>query len=398
MVKSVPLGFVFFLISISVSGCASIHTEQWSSFPQQSEASSIEHPIHNNLFVFFDGTANHPDSSTNIWRLYQIIKETNDPSTTALYIEGVGTRDKPLSGMALGRGMEERILMGYEFITLNYHPGDNIYIFGFSRGAHQARALAGFLAYSGLPKLTNTEKNNLLKLGNQILEITKEKNDKDYRMAWSRWAPHTAPFLENEIKEELDLEVQPAEIKLLGVWDTVPGSSLKKFGTCKELEDRKEGDRYKSDSYPPLRNIAHAVSIDEKRSKFEPILLCPPINTSYTTVHEVWFPGAHADVGGGYQDSNELSGISLNWMLGILANNYNFNKTVPTVSENSKGLAHWSIGDRPANVGSKCQDRPLPTEEDLHPSYYERKEAGPVPIRKNGEHKDLEYPINCPRK
>ena len=72
-----------------------------------------------------------------------------------------------------------------------------------------------------------------------------------------------------------------------------------------------KGERYKTDSYPPIRHMAHAVSLDEKRSKFTPLLLCQAINPTYTEINEVWFPGAHSDVGGGYQDSLELSNISL---------------------------------------------------------------------------------------
>src|SRR5262249_19458890 len=153
----------------------------------------------------------------------------------------------------------------------------------------------------------------------------------DYWEHWQSWQPGQAPVLAPEIKEKRingkkGRDVQAVEVTFVGIWDTVPGSSLKNYGYCKEekgvvkkygssiLPGVDEGERYKIDSYPVIRRIAHAVALDEKRSKFSPLLLCPAINPPSTKVHEMWFPGAHADVGGGYKDSDALSGISLNWM------------------------------------------------------------------------------------
>lgn len=376
--------------SILLTSCATIYEEEWAVPVPEGNMSN------NNLFVFFDGTANNPASRTNIWRLYQIIKEDNKKSTKAKYIEGVGTRDKPASGMALGRGMEKRILMGYKYLTENYQPGDKIYIFGFSRGAHQARSLAGLVSYSGLPILRNQEDRDMMKIGNKIIEITKEKNDRDYLKSWMEWSPNTEPLLKKEIKDKLDLETQSVEIAFLGVWDTVPGSWFKEFGECKEKEDSKDGDRYKSNSYPVLKQIVQALSIDEKRSKFYPLRICDAINPAFTTVNEMWFPGAHADVGGGYEDYNGLSGISLNWMLKNLSETYVFSKPLPKVKENYKDVAHWSIGDRPANIGSHCVNREIPRSAKIHKAYDKRKAAGLVPVRIEGIVHKKEYPILCP--
>ena len=368
---------------------------------------------HKSIFVFLDGTANDPKSGTNVWRLYEMLLKNNDPQMTAIYIEGVGNvRDKPITGAALGRGMEERILLGYEFIAKNYNPGDDIYIIGFSRGAHQARSLAGLLSYAGVPKTSGGGRDHRAETGNRIIELTKKKSDQDYADKWATWRPGQAPFLTSELKDKLKLEMQPAEVTFLGVWDTVPGSSLKNYGYCKEekgfvktylywlIPGIDKGERYKTDSYPPIRQIAHAVSIDEKRSKFAPLLVCQEINSKYTKLSEVWFPGAHADVGGGYQDSegypsDELPSISLRWMLGLLEESYEFNNYRPQVKGNAKGLAHWSIGDSPANIGSDCIDRHIPTSAEIHESFNERKKSSPVPIRLDGTVVFLKYPIEC---
>lgn len=192
----------------------------------------------------------------------------------------------------------------------------------------------------------------------------------------------------------------------------MPGSSLKDYGYCKEekgfvkkylywlIPGIDKGERYKSDSYPAIRHIAHAVSIDEKRSKFAPLLVCPAINSKYTKLSEVWFPGAHADVGGGYQTSDghpsdELPSISLSWMLGLLEETYEFNNYRPQVKGSAEGLAHWSIGDSPANIGSDCIDRDRPTSAEIHESFNERMTFSPVPIRLDGTVVSREYPIEC---
>lgn len=208
--------------------------------------------------------------------------------------------------------------------------------------------------------------------------------------------------------------MQPAEIKFLGVWDTVPGSSFKKYGYCKEhkgfvkkyfywlIPGVDKGERYKTDSYPPIRQIAHAVSLDEKRSMFQPVLLCPAINANVTKLDEVWFPGAHADVGGGYDDSDELPGISLQWMLKMLAENYEFRSQPPSINASAIGLAHWSIGDEPANFRSDCVDREIPAGATIDRSFDERRNAKEVPIRvyDKTEHRHKTekkpYPLQCP--
>lgn len=234
-----------------------------------------------------------------------------------------------------------------------------------------------------------------MKLGNKIIEITKGKNDKDYRYIWQKWKNGDKTPLSTEIKNKLNLETKTANINFLGVWDTVPGSSLKEFGVCKEKQDRKDGDRYKSDSYPTIKHIAHAVSIDEKRTKFSPLLICPPIQLNETKISEVWFPGAHADVGGGYKDENGLAGISLQWMLERLNLTYSFENSLDSININPKGLSHWSIGDRPANIGSECLDRVIPPNAEIHQSYKDRKSAGMAPVRIKGKIEDKIYPLSC---
>jgi uncharacterized protein (DUF2235 family) len=291
--------------------------------------------------------------------------------------------------------MENRILRAYQFLAERYRPNDKIYIFGFSRGAHQARDLAGLLSYAGLPFTEKNKDIDSLKTANRILEITKEKNDVDYAGQWREVSLKEKPPLSDEIRRRLNIKTIYAPVAFLGIWDTVPGSSFKGYSECKERQDRRNGDRYKTDSYPPIQKIVHAVSLDEKRSMFKPVLICTPIDPNSTKITEVWFPGAHADVGGGYEDSNELAKISLRWMVEQLAQSYPLGIKLFPESGNPLALSHWSVGDSPANFRSECVDRVIPRGAKIHPSAEDRTNARMAPVRIHGKVEDRPYPLMC---
>lgn len=387
-----------FLVSV-LYGCASpkLTTE---TIPLSGDTSAKK-----DIFVFLDGTGNNPGTETNVWKLYQLVAASDEQQTTALYIAGVGSaEDAPLSELALGRGMESRILEAYTFISENYAIGDRIFLFGFSRGAHQARSVAGLISYAGLLEQKGLERPDRIANANRVIELVKKQRDQDFQTHWQSWRMGQPPPLANLIGEKLGFATMPGDIAFLGVWDTVPGSSLKGYGVCKEeigsikkigilIPGVNRGERYKSDSYPPIRHIAHAVSLDEKRSKFRPLLICPPIQTS-TRVNEIWFPGAHADVGGGYEDSDDLSQISLKWMTNLLRNYYPLEAASITAGD-PLGLAHWSIGDRPANIGSECEDRTPDANAQIDASVAARKRASAVPVRIKGVNVSVPYPISC---
>ncbi|MBX3325319.1 MAG: DUF2235 domain-containing protein [Nitrospira sp.] len=396
-------------VSLSLTAsCATIPStaETESSGPMHQLKVKGDVNKHKSIFVFLDGTKNNSLSGTNVWRLYDLLSKSTDEQLTAIYIPGVGSIDKPVLGAALGKGMEERILNGYDFVAKHYNPGDGIFIFGFSRGAHETRSLAGLLSYVGVPTTVGQDHTYGTRDWNAILELTKDKSDEDYTDKWTSWTPDQPPLLGKEIKDKLKIEMRAVTIAFLGVWDTVPGSSFINFGVCKGEKGffkrwvpfltPAEGDRYKSDSYPPIHQIAHAVSLDEKRSKFAPLLLCPTINPQYTSLNEEWFPGAHSDIGGGYEDSNDLAGLSFNWMLGLLAKSYHFEQPPSRFNESASGLAHWSMGDAPGNWGSECEDRRPPKEAQIHKSVGERRNSeARLPIRIKGETVFKPYPIKC---
>lgn len=124
-------------VSLSLTAsCATIPStaETESSGPMHQLKVKGDVNKHKSIFVFLDGTKNNSLSGTNVWRLYDLLSKSTDEQLTAIYIPGVGSIDKPVLGAALGKGMEERILNGYDFVAKHYNPGDGIFIFGFSRG------------------------------------------------------------------------------------------------------------------------------------------------------------------------------------------------------------------------------------------------------------------------
>jgi uncharacterized protein (DUF2235 family) len=232
----------------------------------------------------------------------------------AKYIHGVGDSRNPITrlmGGATGAGTIARIVRGYTFISRNHQPGDRIYIVGFSRGAYTARALAGMICSQGLLK--------------NISYKDADSREMAYRRAaqvWYRYAESSkrGSMLERLVSAVADLpgfvsrntlqasDLQPVDaIAAVGVWDTVGALGIPDIF----------GDGFKRDGFqftdkalnPKVKHAFHAVALDERRSPFEPTLWQPE-----PRIKQAVFPGAHADVGGGYAESG-LSDIALAWML-----------------------------------------------------------------------------------
>lgn len=348
------------------------------------------------IFVFMDGTSNDLSSNTNVQRIYELVANNADLQSTSLYIEGVGGANTQLIGMALGIGMKKRILMGYDFIARHYAQGDAIYLFGFSRGGHEARALAGLISYAGLPlsAALSIDAGQRMAVWDSVLDITRNVSDIDFLPFWKGWHPGQAPPLASELLAKLKLDMRPARIEFVGLWDTVPGSWFKTFGPCREEADRRVGDRYKSDSYPTIKTYVHAVSADEKRSRFAPLLVCQPLNPQYTEISQKWFPGSHSDIGGGYQDDYRLSLLTLSWMRELLQQHYALQSPPSDAGAAVMAMSHWSVGDSPGNWFSHCEDRVVPPGGG-HPSIAERASHSPAEVRINGKRDIRKYPLGC---
>ncbi len=254
------------------------------------------------LLCFFDGTWNVPNGRgdvTNIVKLARVALgiAPDGIAQVARYVEGIGTDPDDgeyrafLEG-AIGIGVDRRILDGYRFLAERYAPGDEIYLFGFSRGAFQARSLAGLINFVGL-------------LAPDALHETSA--------AWSCYQERdVGPDLAT--RDRLRKLAHPGvRITCLGVWDTVGNLGIPLIG--KHRWNRHFA--FHDTELSPLVEVGlQALAIDEPRGPFSPSLWTrredtPPPEGQH--IEQVWFPGSHANVGGGFPDST-VSDIALLWM------------------------------------------------------------------------------------
>jgi len=229
------------------------------------------------LIIGLDGTWNDTDSTaTNVQKLLDACSKSKRNSQIVHYEEGVGTAFlEALSGGIYGEGLEEQILGAYRFLRNRYNDTswerdeNKVFIFGFSRGAYAARRLAGLITQCGVPA-----------------------DESDITLAWQLYIRRDTASTE-ELKQQGRLF--GIQVKMLGVWDTVKTTTDDDFNDLKLPACVVKG--------------YHAMAIDEKRTFF-PVLKWDVEER----VYQVWFPGVHSDVGGGYEKC-ELSDITLQWMI-----------------------------------------------------------------------------------
>ncbi len=248
-----------------------------------------------NIVICCDGTRNEfGRQNSNVVKLYQTL--LCDASQLTYYHPGVGTMGarsalSPIGqwwtrmiGLAFGYGFSDNVADAYQFLMRVFQPGDQIYIFGFSRGAYTARAIAGLLHLVGLL----TEDNEALIP--YAIRMAKRKKI-DFAVA-------------EAFKKTFSRE---CKIHFVGVWDTV--SSLGWIYNAVNFPFTR------ATKNPDFQVVRHAVSIDERRAFFRENSFGEPHDTQQDIL-EVWFAGVHSDVGGSYPESeSQLSQIALRWML-----------------------------------------------------------------------------------
>lgn len=268
-----------------------------------------------NIVICCDGTGNEINANlTNVLKLFRIVERGE--RQCVYYDPGVGTigesdpwsrikRDaKGVFGLATGYGLDDNILGAYEFLVRNYEDEDNIYLFGFSRGAYTVRVLAGFLHLIGL---LHPEQSNIDDYALTAYKRGAEQNDLSVAWHFKRIA-----------------KARSVTIKFLGVWDTVASVVVPRA-------DRMFVPSLLTLPYtrtnPSIAIVRHAIAIDERRRMFrlnrwtEPqnYVLNPfavPDQTEPQDIKQVWFAGVHADIGGGYpEEGSALSKFPLDWMI-----------------------------------------------------------------------------------
>ena len=256
------------------------------------------------LVVCCDGSWNTPEmeSPTNVVRLAGAVRTRDADGNPQIvyYDEGVGTHgpiDKIVGG-AMGAGLDFNVREAYRFLAGNYEEGDEIYLFGFSRGAYTVRSLAGMIGLAGM-------------LGREQMTEVAEAYEL-YREEKKRDAAPVAAF-----RSKHGTRVPP--ITLLGCWDTVGALGIPDKLSGIGLDER-FNKRYRwvdTKLGPHVEHALHAVAIDERRVEFEPTPMARV--TEGQTLHEVWFPGDHGSVGGGQHHKEPLSHIALTWMVEEIA-------------------------------------------------------------------------------
>lgn len=278
-----------------------------------------------NLIVCCDGTGNEINENiSNVLKFYRVLakSESGSPQQIVYYHPGIGTLSKVnawtrrwqnfvrVLQLATGTGLEDHVLSTYEFLVRNYQEGDKIFLFGFSRGAQTVRVLAAMIHKVGLlfPQQSNLVSaafqayKNSPEAENELIQTTDDKATQFARIASTRWP----------------------NIELVGVWDTVaslitPTWKIWPWFTLETLPYTRRN--------PSVWAFRQAAAVDERRRMFrlEPwtqAQKCTSNRFSLTNnlhdqdFEQVWFAGAHGDVGGGYPESE--SGISkwpLLWMI-----------------------------------------------------------------------------------
>ena len=252
-----------------------------------------------NIIFCADGTWNHPadptkvsTTDTNVYKLYKALPTT--ATQCPRYDDGVGAGDplfQHILAGAFGTGLFEKIKEGYTKIAHDYNDGDQIFLFGFSRGAYTARSIGGMLVACGLPT--------------QLTDAAIADGFNMYRMK-----PESPERAAAKARLVANYGNRPVTIAMIGVWDTVGALGVPSvIGGVDPLLygflDTKLS--------PSVQAAYHAISIDERRKAFPPTLWVSD-NVPGQILEQVWFSGCHSGVGGGCPNCG-LSDITLKWML-----------------------------------------------------------------------------------
>ena len=288
--------------------------------PGQSDAGSTHGDITNVLKAYraLLGNPSVPGSDLSSEQEKVLTDSSGQAIQVAKYLDGVGDSSNPLVhavGGGLGAGLIARVVRGYTFISRHYASGDKIVLLGFSRGAYTARALGELITGQGLldaTKLDLSDKPRAYALGCAAWRVHREATSGTEGLL-EKLAEEGATLASFFVTKPSADQYLPAPIEAVAVWDTVGSLGIPDVQEGVNLDlfrfvDTKLG--------PTVAHGFHAVSADERRANFTPTLW-----DQEPRVVQVIFPGAHADVGGGYPTSNDESGLSdcaLRWMVARL--------------------------------------------------------------------------------
>ena len=367
-----------------------------------------------NIVICCDGTGNEiKENLSNVLKLYRILKKSDQQ--VCFYDPGVGTisnssawarfknKAKGVFGLATGYGLDDNVLDAYRFLLSHYEEDDQVYLFGFSRGAYTVRVLAGFLRLVGLLKPEQAH------LASYALTAYKQASEEDdFEIAW---------------RVQRVLEARHITVHFMGCWDTV-GSVIIPRPDRFYIPSLESLPYTKTNSC--VRAFRHAIAINERRRMFRLATWAEPQkyksnpfvndeNAEEQDVQQVWFAGVHSDIGGGYAEhESHLAKIPLDWMIeeaknhGLLCHDNRHKRYV--LGENPKnskriyvapgpqGKLHdsmtggWPVlewlpksasriewRERKGRLGlylPRGEPRPIPEGATIHPSVWERVRGG----------------------
>ncbi len=287
------------------------------------------------IILLSDGTGNSAAKvwRTNVWRVFEALDLTSDEQI-ACYDDGVGTSSfKPLAilGGGFGWGLKRNVIDLYKFVCRNYSSTDDeIFGFGFSRGAFTIRVVVGLILNQGLiPRRTPA--------GHPVTEANLDRMARAAYRSYRAEKFHSVLRLESLFRRLRNLflkvpydpskNVPAPTIRFLGLWDTVAAYGLPIEEMTRgvsqwiwplELPGRTPDSK--------IMRACHALSLDDERTTFHPVLwnerneprVAPDKDgvrhTKGERITQVWFSGVHSNVGGGYPDDS-LAQIPLVWMM-----------------------------------------------------------------------------------
>jgi uncharacterized protein (DUF2235 family) len=334
------------------------------------------------IVLCFDGTANQIGAGnlTNVAKLFEMLEKNDPASQLSYYDPGVGTLAPAAAGsgvlrtlsllfeQAFGLGLKDNVAQAYRYVMQHWRPGDSIYIFGFSRGAYTARALAGMLLRPGLMRPGSE---NLLGYAVEKYAINRKFTQEEFDH-WDEFARAFCWRTENEPLFSTVHQNDPKQVwhyavpvAYLGLWDTVKAAGFLRWGDLRWPYTRK---------LPNVARIRHAVSIDERRRPYREYL----VEEHPRGLEERWFAGVHADVGGTFADCR-LATIALKWVVdGIVGE-----LAIDAAAYQDKCAVLEDFADAPIHNNSKLwyvlgrRRRPVIPDALVHPSVLVRRRDNP---------------------